>query len=197
MKRASSGFTLIEILVALLIFAVIGLLSSQLLTRSLDARGHLDERGERLAQVHRAMQIVQRDLLQLASRPVRAERDERLSSLIISDEGVLEMSRLGWRNPLGHARSSIQRVSYRLQDDKLIRGYWPVLDRPEGLEPAVQTLLEDVDRVEFFAVDADNKEHKFWPTPDGAIRLQAIILRVELAPFGFIERIWDISSVPS
>ena len=71
MRRRQHAFTLIEILVALFIFALVALISGQLLSRTLSAQDQLQDRGERLALVHRAMQIVQRDLLQLTDRSIR------------------------------------------------------------------------------------------------------------------------------
>ncbi len=196
MKRRQHGFTLIEILVALFVFALVALISGQLLSRTLSAQSQLQDRGERLALVHRAMQIVQRDLLQLTNRPIRNSDDfEQLGSLLINTDGFLEMTRMGWRNPLRHRRSEMQRVSYRLEDEKLIRGYWHTLDRGYDAEPAFQTMLEEVKRVEFYVLDTQGEEHKFWPLPrqnEKALDPVAIILRIEIAPFGVVERIWQV-----
>lgn len=196
MKRRQHGFTLIEILVALFVFALVALISGQLLSRTLSAQSQLQDRGERLALVHRAMQIVQRDLLQLTNRPIRNSDDfEQLGSLLINTDGFLEMTRMGWRNPLRHRRSEMQRVSYRLEDEKLIRGYWHTLDRGYDAEPAFQTMLEEVKRVEFYVLDTQGEEHKFWPLQrqnEKALDPVAIILRIEIAPFGVVERIWQV-----
>ena len=124
-----SGFTLIEILVALFIFAVVGLISAQLLGRTVNAYEVLDDRGQRLSQIHRAMLVVERDMLQFRNRPIRMAQGEPLPALMIGDEGALSMTRGGWRNPLQRPRSELQRVGYRIQDEKLVRAYWPVLDR--------------------------------------------------------------------
>ena len=199
MRRSQHAFTLIEILVALFIFALVALISGQLLSRTLSAQDQLQDRGERLALVHRAMQIVQRDLLQLTNRPIRNSDDlERLGPLLINTDGFLEMTRMGWRNPLRHSRSEMQRISYRLEDEKLIRGYWHILDRGYDAEPAFQTMLEDVKRVEFYVLDIQGEEHKFWPPMRQNEQVAdpiAIILRIEIAPFGVIERIWQVPSV--
>ena len=199
MRRSQHAFTLIEILVALFIFALVALISGQLLSRTLSAQDQLQDRGERLALVHRAMQIVQRDLLQLTNRPIRNSDDlERLGPLLINTDGFLEMTRMGWRNPLRHSRSEMQRISYRLEDEKLIRGYWHTLDRGYDAEPAFQTILEDVKRVEFYVLDIQGEEHKFWPPMRQNEQVAdpiAIILRIEIAPFGVIERIWQVPSL--
>ena len=142
MKSRQSAFTLIEILVALFIFALIALISGQLLSRTINAQEQLQDRGDRLAQVNRAMQILQRDILQLTHRSIRsADGLDELAPLIVNTDGYIELTRVGWRNPLQHRRSEMQRISYRLDDEKLVRGYWHTLDRGYDAEPAWQTLL--------------------------------------------------------
>jgi len=198
------GFTLVEILVALLVFAVVGLLSTRLLSQSIDNQNNLQDRGQRLAEIHRAMRVLQRDIVQLSRRKIRDAQGEELPALIVSDQGAIEFSRVGWRNPLRQPRSEVQRVGYRWQDEKIIRGYWLTLDRSYDAEPAYQTLLENVEAIEFFAVDQLGNEHKQWPldpeanvvTEKGeALYLAAILVRAEIAPYGMIERIWQVPSV--
>ena len=198
------GFTLVEILVALLVFAVVGLLSTRLLSQSIDNQNNLQDRGQRLAEIHRAMRVLQRDIVQLSRRKIRDAQGEELPALIVSDLGAIEFSRVGWRNPLRQPRSEVQRVGYRWQDEKIIRGYWLTLDRSYDAEPAYQTLLENVEAIEFFAVDQLGNEHKQWPldpeanvvTEEGeALYLTAILVRAEIAPYGMIERIWRVPSV--
>ncbi len=198
------GFTLVEILVALLVFAVVGLLSTRLLSQSIDNQNNLQDRGQRLAEIHRAMRVLQRDIVQLSRRKIRDAQGEELPALIVSDQGAIEFSRVGWRNPLRQPRSEVQRVGYRWQDEKIIRGYWLTLDRSYDAEPAYQTLLENVEAIEFFAVDQLGNEHKQWPLdPEanvvteegGTLYLAAILVRAEIAPYGMIERIWQVPSV--
>lgn len=198
------GFTLVEILVALLVFSVVGLLSARLLSQSVDNQNNLQDRGQRLAEIHRAMRVLQRDILQLSRRKIRDAQGEELPALIVSDQGAIEFSRVGWRNPLRQPRSEVQRVGYRWQDEKIVRGYWLTLDRSYDAEPAFQTLLEDVETIEFFAVDQLGNEHKQWPldpeayaaTEEGeALYLAAIVVRMELLPYGLIERIWRVPNV--
>lgn len=192
--RRERGFTLLEILVALTIFAVVGLISAQLLSRTVDSYGVLEERGKRLAQIQRAMTVVQRDLMQYRNRTPRSNGSESPTALMLGDEGALVMTRGGWRNPLQQPRSELQRVGYRLQNDALMRAYWPVLDGIGDEEPATQTLLERVEELAFFALDEAGTEHRFWPPTSAGdpARVTALGLRIRMQPFGTVERIWEV-----
>lgn len=191
------GFTLLEILVALVVFSVIGLISSQLLSRTIQSNELLRDRGAYLSEVQRVMQIMQRDVMQITHRPIRDQYGDPMQSLVIGNEGAIEFSRNGWRNPLNLPRSEVQRVGYLLQDNKLLRAYWPVMDRAQDTEPAYQTLLENVERVEFYALDNTGNEHTFWPQPGLPVTNQIVglVMRIDLPTFGVVERIWEIPSV--
>ena len=189
-----TGFTLLEILVALLIFGVVGLMSSQLLGRTVDAYEVLDDRGQRMAQIHRAVTVIERDMLQYRDRPIRTESDQPTPALMIGDEGALSMTRGGWRNPLQRPRSEVQRIGYRLQGENLVRAYWPVLDRRDDEEPITQIVLAGVDDLEFFAIDQSGQEHKLWPpkAKELPIELMGIVLRISMPPIGIVERVWEV-----
>ena len=199
-RKTQLGFTLVEIMVALVIFSVISLISARLLSQSLESQNVLQSRGERLAEIHRALRVVQRDILQFSARSIRVDKNEYLPPLLLSPEGTLEMTRVGWRNPLGQPRSEVQRLGYRWQDEKLIRGYWLTLDRSYEDEPAYQTVLSDVTELEFYAIDNIGNQHDRWPLDEDELSdmsddftgLVAILMRVEIEPFGFIERLWQI-----
>lgn len=190
------GFTLIEMLVVFMVFALIGVISSQLVSRVIDNQRTMAERGDRFAAVQRAMQILQRDLMQIINRPVRDQLGDPIEPLMIGADGLVEFTRLGWRNPLDQRRSDQQRVAYVTEDGDLYRAYWRVLDRAPDSEPVRQRLLEDVEQIEFFALDAGGNEHSFWPIAanqdDPQNRLAGIVLRMDVAPFGSIERVWEV-----
>ncbi len=191
------GFTLIEVLIVLGIFGIIGLISAQLVNRVLANNEVLSERGARLAEVQRSMQILQRDLLQLAPRGIRDQLGDPLEPLLIGADGMVEFTRFGWRNPLGRPRSELQRVGYVVQEDTLFRAYWMVLDRAPDTEPQLQELLQGVEQAEFFALDMSGNEHSFWPPAgdfrnDPNLQLAAVVLRIDAAPFGVVERVWPV-----
>ena len=183
---------------ALAVFAVVGLMSAQLMSRTLANHEALGQRSARLAEVQRAMLILKRDLVQISDRPIRDLFGDPLGPVMIGADGLMEFSRAGWRNPLNSPRAEVQRVAYRIHEGHLHRAWWSVLDRAQDSEPFVQRLLSDVDQVEFFALDANGDEHSFWPARpagggQGSAPLAAIIMRLECEPFGIVERIWPVA----
>lgn len=194
------GFTLVEILVALFIFAVLGLIGTQLVSRVTQQQGQLAERGARLTELQRAMQILKRDFMQIQNRPIRDGLGDLRPSLILADDDGLEFTRLGWRNPLRQSRSDEQRVAYLFDDanNALIRLFWPVLDRAQDSEPIQQVLLTEVDRVEFLVISSDGNRFNYWPqvtAGQNGPAATAIEMRIDAAPFGRIDRIWEVPAV--
>ena len=78
-------------------------------------------------------------------------------------EQQLEFTRGGWRNPAGQLRSSLQRVGYEVQEDRLIRKNWIVLDRAQDSEPREQELLDGIEEMQVRFLDSDDGWHEVWP----------------------------------
>ena len=203
----SAGFTLIEVMIALAIFGIIGVMAHTLTTEILRHQEAAVLRGERLGELQRALQIVQRDILTVTGRSVRDELGDRLPALLINPEGFAELTRAGWRNPLQLPRAELQRVGYALTDGTLYRVYWPVLDRAPDTEPVQQELLRDVEDVAFFAIDRAGNEHGFWPLENVAVsgeggqarnperELAALGIRFSAEPWGELERVWMVPAL--
>ncbi len=198
MSRAR-GFTLLEIVVALAVFAVIGVLSSQLLMRMVDITHATDARGSALVDLQRALDVLQRDLEQIAHRGIRNEFGDHEDAIQLGARGFVEFTRTGWRNPLGEARSELQRVSFTLSEGTLYRLYWDVLDRAPNSEPRVQAVLGGVTRASVRAIDQWGNAHSFWPPMDGADDvpyIAALDVGLEVESVGPINRVFLIPTDP-
>lgn len=197
-RQRHGGFTLIEILVAIALFAVLGLAANRLLSQVVRADDATRERGARLAELQRAMGILERDALQAVARPVRDELGERQPAMTGGVGALLEFTRAGWRNPAGARRSELQRVAYVLENRELLRFYWPVLDRAEGSEPIRQVLLHDVEAANVEFISAEGERRSFWPQETGeeaAVLPRALGIRLVVPPYGEIERLIALPDV--
>lgn len=157
------GFTLLEVLVALSIFALIGVGTNQLLRTVIDTRDATEFRTDQLKNTLRAIGLLERDLSQIVNRPIRNEYGDRVPALQIG-YGLydIEFSRLGWRNPAALPRSNVQRVAYRLNEGELERHYWLILDRAEDSEPRVQKILSGVEDFRIHALSENGETSDNW-----------------------------------
>lgn len=198
--KAQRGFSLLEILIAMAIFTLIGVASTGLLTTVIDSNKLSGERFDKLQQMQRAMLIIERDIQQAIARPVRIEGE--VSEVVMqgglnteSDGDGLTFVRSGWLNPqFMLPRSTLERVSYRMLENRLERLSSHYLDNPIGYEPKIRVLLDDVTdfRVEFFVGDTKNKELEWRESYTGGVLPHGIALEIETNTFGLIRREFDM-----
>lgn len=207
-RQNVKGFSLIEITVAMVIFAVISSISYTLLTSVVKTRERLQQSTESIRQIQTALTVMNRDMLQLVNRPVLNEEGELLPAFYIDNEdNILEFTRAGLPNPFKLKRSTMQRVRYLLIDNTLVREFWSVLDRPPDSPVGQMILLPNVENITlelwqgdeaggiwtpFMTTDrdiqiADEAEGEFTDIP-------AVRFIIETQAFGDITRIVPINS---
>ena len=196
------GFTLMELLVALAIFAVMATLAFGGLSEAVTQSERLEESQQRWTAVQRAVRIMENDFAQLRARPVRdiLGQDYR-PALEAARSGGLSLTRGGWLNPAQLPRAELQRVRYRLLDGRLLREHWPVLDRIGATQPAGEVLLADVRdfRVEFLPARGSARVawSQFWPLPGerSIERLPAgVRLTLTVPDLGQVVRLIEVGS---
>ena len=145
-RSAQQGFTLIELLVALSIFAMLAAAGVLLLGNAVSAQGavkrHLDGQGD----MTRVVALIDQDMAQALPRISRTESGLLAPAFFSrppSDEApFLHFVRGGWSNPDDVPRASVQKVEYWLRGGRLERRGYPMVDGAAGDEPAL--LLDDV-----------------------------------------------------
>ena len=197
------GFTLIELMIAVAIFSLMTVFAYAGVNQIINTRILAAESLDRLASVQFALRLLALDIEQIHPRPVREEFGDNLVPTVIADLrrfNQLELTRAGWRNPLGTPRPSLQRVAYRLEDGELIRSHWTVLDRLQINVPVEFTLLEDVDSFELQFMKEDGGWISSWPDPDLPVQLQLgarpraveVIIRFEDPDMGELRRVLEV-----
>lgn len=159
------GFTLLEVLVALAVFAVAALMAYRGLGTVLAGRAQTEAAAVELAGLQTAFLLLERDLAVALPRPVRDELGGVREALRgAPDSGpVLEFTRATLGGP---GQAGVQRVGYRLERGRLLRLTWPVLDRAPRTEPYAAPLLEEVNAVGLRFLGKERWESA-WP-PIGA-----------------------------
>jgi general secretion pathway protein J len=196
------GFTLLEILIAMAIFTLIGIASTGVLTSVIDSDTLSSERFAKLQSLQRTMMTMERDIGQAVERKHRVNGEQ--SDVVIqggefdgSDADGIAFIRAGWQNPkLMLPRSTLQYVAYRLKDEKLERLSTIYVDSVIGTEPKVRTLLTDVSdfQVEFYSAeeDADSDDVNWMDDYTGQSLPKGIAITITSKDFGELRRVFSI-----
>ena len=206
MKIAARGFTLLELLVALAVFAIMAIAAYGGLRNVLFTRAAVEEQSRRLAAVQLAVYRMEQDVEQTLARGIRDEYGDPQPALqggaLASD--ALTLTRAGWDNPLGQSRATLQRVAYRLREGRLWRLHWQVLDRGGLIEPRETLLLDRVQELKVRFLDADDAWQDDWPPPaasddretgrHGSVVLpRAVEVSLTLEDWGEITRLFPLA----
>jgi len=178
-RNNNSGFTLLELLVSLTIFALIGVMAYGGLQTVMTQQSRTEEASERLADLQKAYRIMQRDLEQIVDRKIRNEFGDTIDALV-GGRGFtgVEFSRAGHPNPAGFLRSDLQRVAYVPDQDVLLRQTWRVLDRAQDSRPDEQVLVEGISRFSMRFLGENNDWLEAWPPAQGQSATSASLPRV-------------------
>lgn len=134
-RSSQSGFTLVEMLVALTIFALLAAAGVTILRSSVDTQAAVDRRLAEVTVVGRLHALLASDLGQAVLRPTRGPGGSRPA--FIGEGSRMEFVRAGWDNLDGEQRSTLQRVEWRLDRGGLARVGHHRLDGGDSGEPAV------------------------------------------------------------
>ncbi|WP_394004707.1 type II secretion system minor pseudopilin GspJ [Luteimonas sp. WGS1318] len=196
MSRASHprarGFTLIEVLVSLAIFAMLAAAAVGVLAWTADQQGVIRARMDRTAELQRAHALLKADLGQAAVRRTRrSDGVAELSAFTAAppddrSRPLLGFVRRGWENPDSAPRASMQYVEYRVADGSLQRSTRAALDGSAAGAP--QVLLDGVESVRAFYY-----ARGFWSDGWGgglATLPQAVALEMEVRDFGHVRQVF-------
>lgn len=220
LMRQSRGFTLLEVMVAISVFAVVAAGVYRVLSAMVETQDKIVSHSQGLRDMQRALWIISADMNQLVMRDVREPNDDRSPALIADiDDYLLLFTRQGVRNPLLFNRSDMERVAYSLgpepisaidkdvapkRDTKarhLLRHSWSATDKKDDAEETVQVLFRDVEEVELEFLDEDGDWKNDWPEKklnDKAhtrILPEGIRLTIHSEKYGKLMRVFQTGNV--
>ncbi len=190
-----AGFTLVEVMVSLLIFAMLAGAGAAVLSGAIDNRFAIKAASDRVGDLQRMRGLLRADLGQATARRSRGPTGRPMPQPIIGavapGDPVLVLNRAGWSNPGEQARPSLQRVEYRLVEDRLERRASDHLDgaRPgppqvlyRGVKDVTVSFLRDGEAAPAFISSLDR------PLPD------AVSIGMTVDGYGRIEQSFIVGS---
>jgi general secretion pathway protein J len=189
------GFTLLELLVALSIFSVLSVMTYGGLQTVISTKQSTEQSADRIAELQLVMMRISHDLRQAVPRKIRSEHGDFLFSMQSSQNGdeTMAWTRAGYRNPARLKRSNVQRIAYKLKEQKLIRVAWPVLDRAQDTEAMETEVLTNVETIEWRFLNEQEEWVSAWPEEGEKAELnplpKAVEFIFELKDWGKIRRL--------
>jgi general secretion pathway protein J len=188
--RRSRGFTLVEALLALAIFATIAVLAYRATAALTDGETRLAGEAQRWRTLESFFVRFEADIRQAIPRSVRvgnARAAPWLGTVGPGRQGALEFSRAGAEFSVEPGLGG-QRVGYRWRDGTVEIAYWPHLDRPGGTAPAVYPLVPEVAQFELAYLARDGAWRDRWPGAMDADLPRAVRMTLLLADGVRVER---------
>ncbi|PKG58502.1 type II secretion system protein GspJ [Shewanella sp. Choline-02u-19] len=192
LTKSNRGFTLLEMLIAISIFALLGLAANTVLHTVLQNDTVTREFAGKLKAMQQGFGIIERDLNQMVARTPRLLDGGRGTTVFQTGDNMLDSEseslvffRLGWLNPDGLLpRGSLQSVAYVVIEGQLQRWYYPYPEPEIGAEPIKTVIMEKVISVEY-AFFSDDK----WERKTDATKLpKAIAMEIEFEDLGKVQR---------
>lgn len=183
MTKPQAGFTLLELVIAIAIFALLGIGCWRLFDAIVRAERSSSAHEQSLRSLQRAVAMIERDVLQVQTSA------RQPGFRVLPNE--LTLRRGNWRNPLGQQRSELQDISYQLENGVLWR-YSQGVDLPVLQK---QKLLGDVRDMSWRLYDEHTGWRSDWPTGKAAPKTAPKALEVQFS-VGRFERVRRVLLLP-
>lgn len=164
-SKHARGFTLIEIVVAVAIFAVIASIIFPAMLEFLDIRERINEKHQQVVGMQKTFLFLANDLRYAANRLSKDEYGDRGKTTFTLNDDVLLDFTASYPDLSIAGLSVPRRVYWQLEDGQLQRVQYPVMDPDGDSRKIVQNLLAGVDDVEievsFIEDGRDNTDDKW------------------------------------
>jgi len=211
MSPRARGFTLLELLVALFIAALMFAMGYGAIQQGLNSHETLKAQQAHLLELQTAVRLLEQDFAQLAPRPVRQAvgsepAQPALQGGLPGTQPIVALTRDGWANPAGLQRPGLQRVAYFLENGTLRREYWNVLDPTLASTTARRELLKHVKTFSIRYLDVNRQWQEQWPPATSTVmvgsslelmlreRPLAVEIMLDTEDWGKIVRIIEIAA---
>lgn len=196
--RKVKAFSLTEILVALAILGIVGLLAMELFNSVQKNMKSNEKHMDRLREIQLAVRQIEDDVQHLVYRERRNEFGDKVALLrgkTSSSDSFIEFTRTNWRNPAKLSRSNLQHLFYQFEDEKLIRNHWLYVDNAIEGQELKRTVLTGVEEIKFEFKKGDDWNKEWETEQDNLMDMpEAIKITLKLNDFGDVYRVFPIVS---
>lgn len=190
--KYNKGFTLIEILLALTIFAILATITSSTLYYSFNARTQVNIQANQLNDLQMAISIIQQDTTQAINRPIRGN-EMRLFPAVIGQGQYFEFTRGGFVNPQSTMkRSTLKRVAFVCSGDKLLHRTWNTLDAINRKSYQDRTLLTNLNECAFSYFSQNLQTLSDWREQTNEPFPKSVQVNLDLKDWGKISLLFTI-----
>ncbi len=193
-----SGLTLLELLVAFALLAVVSLLVFSAIGNTLRSREIIAQQSDAWREVQKIVMVMENDFSRLVSRPRRDLGGNRQPAFYTQGDNEHFSLNLAVHQAAptsGRAVSQLRQVVYHYSAGELYRQNWIHLDHFPGNEGHNIQLSSKLQWLEFGYLGEERHWHSQWPPVNyGGDRLRllprAIKVRMEARGIGYLERIF-------
>lgn len=156
------GFTLIEIMIALVIFTLLAAITSSTLYHAFDTRERVNMQAKQLNALQITLTLLSRDIEQILERSVLGN-EMHVFPPFIGQPNYVEFTRGGIINPtINKRQSTLKRVAYLCTNHQLIRRTWEYLDSQNRKNYHNKTILDNINDCSFSYLGHDHQLLKEW-----------------------------------
>lgn len=189
--RRAAGFTLLEILVALAIFAVVSVIAYSGLNQMLLAKSRVEAENRLWRELTQVLGRLDEDVSLVVNRRWRDQGGLMQPAV----RGTPELA-LPYDCQLELVRKSTQgggglvHIGYRFRQQQLEMLLWDVLDQGPRTEPQIYPLMQEISGLDVQFLDARRNWVSKWPqATEPAALPKAVRVRLTLQKGGVVERL--------
>jgi len=181
-----SGFTLVELMVAILIFSIISIISYRTLASLVTNKQIVTGTQDKWSGIVNAVSLLSSSWNRTIPLTVRDENGNLIPAVIGKDkldrasDSQLEFTLSGFISDPVFGSIRPRRLGFRFDNGKLFLVTWPVLNRVRTTQPQLDILMDDVASFQQSFIYPDKTWHDEWPPAGIPIDQLPLGLRVTI-----------------